>query len=271
MQMIVGHPAMIPSQEPPPFRRGITPEWAWGDSTGRGIRVGIVDSGIDAGHPAVGAVQGYVAVSVDDDDGARYDTAPHGDDHGHGTACAGIIRSLAPDCELHSVRVLGPKLSAKGNVFGAGVRWALENGIDVLNLSLGTTKSAFFADLHRLADEGYFGRVMLVAAANNMPRPSFPSTYASVIGVASHGESDPELIYYNPKPPVEFQAYGIDVPVAWAGGESIRATGNSFAAPHVTGLVARIMAKHPSLTPFELKTVLRACAGTPNPQSAPGG
>jgi len=55
---------------------------------------------------------------------------------------------------------------------------------------------------------------------------------------------------------VEFYARGVDVAVAWPGGGTVRATGNSFAAPHVTGLLALIRSKHPELTPFELKTVL---------------
>ncbi len=66
------------------------------------------------------------------------------------------------------------------------------------------------------------------------------------------------LFYYNPRPPVEFGAPGIDVRVAWAGGGSITATGNSFAAPHITGIAARIPGKHPGLTLFQMKTVLRA-------------
>jgi len=83
----------------------IRAEWAWGGSTGKRVRVAVIDSGIDAGHPAIGGVNGYVAVS-DGPDGVVYDTQPHGDLCGHGTACAVIIRSLAPDCELYSVRVL---------------------------------------------------------------------------------------------------------------------------------------------------------------------
>src|SRR5882724_8002657 len=85
----------------------ITPEWAWGESDGRGVKVAVIDSGIDAAHPAIGGrVGGYVTVT-DGPDGIAYDSAPHQDDHGHGTACAGIIRSLAPACDLYSVKVLG--------------------------------------------------------------------------------------------------------------------------------------------------------------------
>ena len=136
----------------------------------------------------------------------------------------------------------------------------------VCNLSLGTTKSHFFGVLHELADLAYFRRVVLVTAANNMPRPSFPSVYASVISVASHDEPNSERFYYNPQAPVEFGARGINVRVPWQDGGWVTSTGNSFAAPHITGLVVRILGKHPSLTPFQLKAVLRALAANVSPE-----
>jgi subtilisin family serine protease len=241
---------------------GITPAWAWGDSTGKGVKVAIVDSGVDAAHPAVGAVAGYVAIGEDPQKtGAfRYDTTPHQDAFGHGTACAGIVRSLAPDCEIYSVKVLGAGLTGRGVVFAAGLRWAIENGMHVCNLSLGTTKKDFYAVLHELADLAYFRNVVLVTAANNMPVPSFPSVYASVISVAAHDGKDPFCFYYNPSPPVEFGAPGIDVRVPWLDGKWLTTTGNSFAAPHISGIVARILAKHPGLTPFQVKAILCALA-----------
>lgn len=237
----------------------ISQEWAWEGSTGAGVKVAVIDSGIDAGHPIVGEVNGYVAIS-EGDGGLQYDTEAHADAYGHGTACAGIIRAAAPDCELYSVKVLGAALSGRGPVFAAGVRWAIENGMHICNLSLGTPRDMFGA-LHELADRAYFRNVLLVAAANNMPIPSYPSLYASVISVASHdGKDDPYLFYYNPEPPVEFGAPGIDVRVAWLDGGYITATGNSFAAPHITAIVARILGKHPHLTLFQTKLILRALA-----------
>ncbi|HUZ03016.1 MAG TPA: S8 family serine peptidase [Thermomicrobiaceae bacterium] len=249
----------IPRLDPTPVLDDLTPDWAWEGSTGRGVRVAVIDSGVDATHPGVGAVQGYVAIG-ESEQGPTYDTAPHGDAYGHGTACAGIIRSLAPDCELYSVRVLGPTLSGSGQAFAAGLRWAIDNGMHVCNLSLGTTKRDFFGILHELVDEAYFRGVMLVTAANNVPIPSFPSVFSSVISVASHDVKDPSVFYYSPRSPVEFGALGIDVRVPWQSGQWITATGNSFAAPHISGTVARILGKHPELTPFQVKTVLRALA-----------
>jgi subtilisin family serine protease len=233
----------------------VTPEWAMDGSTGEGVRVCIVDSGVEAGHPLVGDVNGAVAVSIDGDElTVAEDSA--GDLCGHGTACAGIVRSLAPACELHSVRVLGAGYTGSGPALLEGLRWAVEQEFDVVNMSLSTTKRQFAGVLHELADNAYFRRTMLVASAHNMPVESYPWRFSSVISVGSHEEPDPRTFFYNPKPPVEFFARGVDVEVAWLGGGTIRSTGNSFATPHMTGLCALVLSKHPELTPFQLKSVL---------------
>lgn len=253
------HDALRPGHTVPPLA-DITPEWAWGASSGAGVKVAVLDSGIDSDHPAVGGgVQGYLTITQGPE-GFVYDSEPHRDAFGHGTACAGIIRALAPQCELYSIRVLGARLTGRGAVFAEGLRWATANGMRVCNLSLGSTKKELAGLFHELTDEAYFRNLMVVTAANNMPVVSYPSLYASVISVASHDEPDPYLFYYNPQPPVEFGARGIDVPVAWLNGSTLTATGNSFAAPHISGLIARILSKHPGLTLFEMKTVLRALA-----------
>lgn len=238
----------------------ITPEWAWGGATGKGVKIAVVDTGVDAEHPRIaGRVADYVAFSVSADDEIVEEAGPHGDAAGHGTACAGIILGIAPDCELSSVRVLGPG-GGKGAAFIAGLRWAIEHGMQAANLSLGTTRRDFFAALHELTDEAYFKHLLLVTAANNFPIPSFPCEYASVVSVAAHEVDDPYVFYYNPSPPTEFGAFGIDVPVAWKGGGSLTVSANSFAAPHITGILALILEKHPSLTVFQAKTILRALA-----------
>jgi subtilisin len=231
-------------------------DWAIGGSTGAGVDVCILDSGVDAAHPRVGSVESSVVISVDDDDDPIADEDTEGDLCGHGTACAGIVRALAPEARLHSVRVLGAGFTGSGRVLLAGLRWAVEQGFDVINMSLSTTKRSSGDALHELADSAYFNRSIVVASAHNMPVESYPWRFSSVISVGSHEERDPLVWYANPNPPVEFFGCGVDVDVAWAGGTSIRATGNSFATPAISAIAALVLSKHPGLTPFQLKTVL---------------
>ena len=238
-------------------------EWAWGSSTGAGVRVAIIDSGLERGHPALdGRVVESVAVEIVDGE-PRVVEDDAGDLFGHGTACGGIILGLAPEVELVSVRVLGSDLRGKGAAFLAGLEWAVERGVQVANLSLSSKSDALFPVFHEVVDQAYFGGVALVSAANNVQGASYPSLFASVFSVAAHAVPDPWWLYYNPAPPVEFGAWGVDVPIAWKDGGRTVATGNSFAAPHICGIVALIVAKHPGLTPFEIKTVLAAVANDP--------
>ena len=109
-----------------------------------------------------------------------------GDLCGHGTACAGVVRSLAPDAELTSVRVLGAGYKGGGETMLRGLAWAIEQGFQVVNMSLSTTRTKYVERLHELADHAYFKRVLLVASAHNMPVESFPWRFASVISVGSH-------------------------------------------------------------------------------------
>jgi subtilisin family serine protease len=237
----------------------VTREWALGGATGAGTRVCVLDSGIELDHPLVGKVDRSVAVTRVGDTIAVVDD-DSGDLCGHGTACAGVIRALAPDCELTSVRVLGAGYTGSGAVMLAGLEWAIEQGFHVVNMSLSTTKKQYVDRLHELADSAYFRRTMLVASAHNMPVESFPWRFASVVSVGSHEEDDPLAYYYNPNPPVEFFARGLNVDVAWLGGGTLRCTGNSFATPHVAGVCALVLSKHPELTPFQLKSVLHLTA-----------
>jgi subtilisin len=236
-------------------------DWAFGGSTGAGVRVAILDSGIEVGHPLVGEVQEAYEVKVEQGaETAEIVVDEIGDRCGHGTACAGIVRALAPECELISVRVLGEGYTGSGRVMLAGLRWAIEHGFDIVNMSLSTTKKDLAALLHELADEAYFRRTLLVASAHNMPVESYPWRFSSVISVGSHEEQDPLVYYFNPDPPVEFFARGLEIDVAWLGGTTLRCTGNSFATPHISGISALILGKHPGLTPFQLKSILSLTA-----------
>jgi subtilisin family serine protease len=248
----------------------LNPTWAWGGASGIGVRVAVVDSGIEGDHPDLeGSVEvdAGIVVSPGDDGELTVVAGAHGDSFGHGTACAGIIHSIAPDARITSVKVLGLSVGATSEVFLKGLSWAVEQRFDVINLSLGTRKRDWALAFYELCDRAYFQGSFLVTAANNIQRESFPSLYASVASVACNLSKDPFRFHFNPDPPTEFLARGIDVDLAWRGGGRIIGTGNSYAAPHIAGIAALIKSKHPDLRPFQLKTVLWATAA--NVREAP--
>jgi len=237
---------------------------AFGDALGRGVTVAIIDSGVEPEHPAVGGrLVRSLRVEVDDDGPRVVDDPEPSDLVGHGTACAGIVHGIAPAADLVSIRVLGPDNRGAGPAFAAALSWAIGEGIGVVNLSLSSRSEAMAERFHELADEAYFANTVLVAAVNNVVGPSYPSLFAAVVSVAAHDVADPDVWYYNPSPPVEFGAHGLDVDVAWRGGTRIRATGNSFAAPHLAGRAALVRERHPDASPFEVKTILAATANDP--------
>lgn len=250
-----------------PFGR-MDREAAYGGVDGSGLTVAIIDSGVQRYHPAIGgrlARSVRVELAGDDPDIVEDDG---GDVVGHGTAAAGIVHGLAPGADLISIRVLGPDNRGKGIAFLAALDWAIDAGVSVVNLSLSSKSEALFADFHALADRAYFANVLLVSAANNVPGPSYPSLFAAVVSVAAHDVRDPDVWFYNPDPPVEFGAYGLDVDVAWRDGRTT-VTGNSFAAPHIAGIATLIRARHPGISPFETKAILAATANDPNDSVKP--
>lgn len=236
----------------------------FGTAMGAGVTVAVIDSGVDGEHPALaGRLRRRLRVDLEGDEPRVVEDPEAVDLVGHGTACAGIIAGIAPESDLVSIRVLGADNRGKGRALAAAIGWAVDEGIQVVNLSLSSRSEAMVAAFHELADRAYFANTLLVCAANNIPVASYPSLFAAVVSVAAHDVADPDVWFYNPRPPVEFGAYGLDVDVAWRDGSRIRATGNSFAAPHLAGQAARLRSRHPEATSFEIKALLAATATPP--------
>jgi subtilisin family serine protease len=240
---------------------------ALSQATGRGVVVGLLDSGVDVTHPDLrGAVVRSIEVA-EDRFGLSVRELPPGlspvqlDAVGHGTACAGIIRQVAPEARLVSVRVLGANASGTGAQFVHGLQWVLsqtEPAVRVLNLSLGTLESRYAALLRKLVDQAYFEGRVVVAACNNMGQPSFPAQFASLIAVDSRSFSEPLAFEFRQSSLSEVVARGIYVRAPRPGGGHQLWTGTSFACPHITGIVARLLSIEPRLTPFQIKTLLHA-------------
>lgn len=233
----------------------------WRTATGRGVSVAIVDSGIDTEHPDL---EGMVAASLEarlDNKRIVFDPSTSGDSAGHGTACAGIIARIAPAAELYSIKVLGSAGLGDGQSFLAGLEYCIKQRYRVINLSLGTTKPQFFSPLHDLLDRAYQAGCIVVAAANNLPYPSFPSVFSSsLISVIKNDEADPLNFGFHFGEVIELTAPGVNIRTTWLDKGYRTLTGNSFACPHIVGVIALLLEKHPEMTPFQVKSALYAIA-----------
>ncbi len=115
--------------------------------------------------------------------------------------------------------------------------------------------------LHELVDQAYYKSQIVVAAANNQQQVSFPAHFASLVAVDNQSFEDPLTIHYRLGQPIEFAAHGIYVKAPSPGGKFRWYTGTSFACPHVTGLVARLVSQFSRVTPYHVKSLLVVPAG----------
>lgn len=234
-------------------------------ATGEGVTVCLVDSGVERKlleekyafkgkqlYPIEGGV-----FSADRPEPLPYNghqSAPHG------TTVADVILTLAPRVRLFSADVFGPQGTCEVETVIRALHWAIDVWkCKVVNLSLGVPEQRLQQtqrrhQLQRAVEEAYFKDVLVVAAAHNdhpLTR-SYPAAFAPPLLSVDKGIfADPLQFAYNPRGQVEFQADGR----AYLGPFAAEPA-TSWAAPHLTGIAARILSLRPNMKPFEMKTIL---------------
>ena len=224
--------------------------------TGKGIRIGILDTGVASALPCFG---GSIAANFEVEmRKGKPEVACYGqgeDVIGHGTANAWLIHHHAPDAELFNVRVIGRTPRDTSSKLLAGLKFAIEQEWDVLNLSLGTEASR--SALHDLVIEAHRKGILMVAAKDNHPdRAGFPAAFPEVIGVDMDHFEKPFDCRFDPSREIEVEARGIYVKAPRPDGSWHHFTGTSFACPHVTAIAARIKERMPELTPDGFREAL---------------
>jgi subtilisin family serine protease len=229
----------------------IDADLAWGTSTGLGVKVAVLDTGIDLTHPDLAAniKGGYNAISRR--------RSPN-DDNGHGTHCAGTIAAIdneigvigvAPQAYLYAVKVLDMYGYGWTSDLVESINWCVKNKMQVASMSLGfDTSVMYLKSLHRAVKKAYSAGVVLVAASGNhdpyYPNPGVgqPATYPEVIAVSATDDSDNLASFSNYGPEVDLAAPGVDIVSTYIGGLYAIGSGTSMACPHVSGTVALMIA-----------------------------
>lgn len=240
-------------------------------ATGAGVRVLVMDSGIDVAHPAFAGreIESFqvIARQVADATTWQVGEAPAGDAFGHGTAVASILVEHAPGVRIDSLRVLDPDRFGSSERVLAGLRWAIQRRYDVVNCSFGTygpTATRFLASYKRVVDLAFCENVLLIGACSNSDHrlTSLPASFPTVIS-ADGGRvepASPPRLLRRPGQLIEFVARGVDVAVPWREGTNRTVTGSSFAAPHLAAVVARLRELRPQWNACEMKAALYALA-----------
>ncbi|MBM4249123.1 MAG: S8 family peptidase [Euryarchaeota archaeon] len=230
-------------------------------NTGSGVKVAVLDTGIDLDHKDLGTVySGWDFINND---------ANADDDNGHGTHCAGIIGALddgngvsgvAPGVTLYAVKVLDSKGSGPYSVIIDGIEWAVSNDMQVISMSLSGTYNS--AALEAACDNARAEGIVIVAAAGNSgnTRAQYPAAYSSVISVGATDSTDARAKFSSYGSTLDLMAPGVNILSTYPNDRYAGMSGTSMACPHVSGTVALVLYAHSGWNPDQVQTCLQKTA-----------
>ncbi len=231
--------------------------------SGTNVVVAVLDTGIDATHPVLAGhvLPGYDFVNEDaiPQDGPE-PGQPDGPAEGHGTHISGIVLLVAPGSKVMPVRVLDVDGRGDMVVLAHAIDWAVANGADVINLSLGTDADANLLEVV-IAKAQANGVLVTAAAGNdNVVTPQYPAAYPGVVAVTALDEANHKADFANYGSEwIDLAAPGVSItstiPVS---GSILYATwsGTSMAVPFVSGAAALLRQQFPAAQPSQIADLL---------------
>jgi subtilisin len=222
-------------------QKRIGADQVWDYATGDGIKVAVLDTGVDLTHPALKANLER-GLNVLDPNSSPID------DNGHGTHVAGIIAGVhdgrgvdgvAPKARIYPVKVFDSNGEGNLSDIVQGLTWCVNNGVEVANMSFGTTSTSEVMR-RAISAAASAGLIMVAAAGNDGPgNPvNYPARYSEVIAVGAIDQNDALADFSCTGPEVDVVAPGVDIYSTWMRHGYRTASGTSMATPFVAGAMA---------------------------------
>ncbi|CAI6087500.1 S8 family peptidase [Cohnella sp. JJ-181] len=240
--------------------RRIRAPQAWSRTTGHRVKVGVIDTGVDFGHPDLRHALSR-GINL-----LQRASLPH-DDNGHGTHIAGTISAanasrgmigVAPRTEIHPVKAFDSDGSAYVSDIILGIEWCVHHGMDIVNMSFGMPNRS--EALLKAVESAYRAGVPIVASSGNdgkKGRIDFPAGFGHTIAVGALDRRGRVARFTNRSAAIDIFAPGAKVESAWPNGRRRVMSGTSMATSHVTGAIALLLALKPGLSPGRIKEILR--------------
>jgi len=243
--------------------RRIRAPQAWSRTTGQRVKIGVIDTGVDFGHPDLRHALSR-GINL-----LHRASLPH-DDNGHGTHIAGTISAanasrgmigVAPRTEIHPIKAFDANGTAYVSDIILGIDWCVHHGMDVVNMSFGMPNRS--EALLKAVESAYRSGVLIVASSGNdgkKGRIDFPAAFGHTIAVGALDRRGRIARFTNRSAAIDIFAPGAKVESAWPGGRRRVMSGTSMATSHVSGAVALLLSAKPGLSPGRIKDILKRSA-----------
>jgi peptide maturation system protein (TIGR04066 family) len=230
--------------------------------TGKGVKVAVIDSGLDISHPNLfKSLKGGISFFKNKNDDIV--ELPDTDDKiGHGTACASIILHKSPEIHLYVAKVFQDELQVSTPILLKALEWCDKQEINVVNLSLGTNRAEWFRPLSAVCEHLAQKGTIVIAAEGTPGVKCWPAYLSSTIGVTGGPVRGKYAYYYHKGKPIEVTARGDFQRMAWIGGKYVMMDGTSFACAHISGVVALIKERFPNTSFEEIRHILSVNASS---------
>jgi membrane-anchored mycosin MYCP len=255
----------------------------WAQSTGRGVRVAVIDTGVDVRSPqltkAVDASKGKNLLPAENPEGERIERGNKSgttDTVGHGTRVAGIIAArpmkgtgfvgLAPDATIIPIKQNDAEGDGTTRTLATAIRYAVDAGADVINISQDTANAVVGgSDLKGAVGYALYKNVVVVASAGNdglggNVKVTYPASYEGVLAVAASDRNNERAAFSQSGDFVGVAAPGVDMISTVPGGGHCSDNGTSFSAPYVAGVAALLKSKYPKWTVQEIVSQIEQTA-----------